>query len=264
MPSSYPVGLTEVDGETLALSSSLASLGIPSNAYQALVYNPATDFRLKVNPALIGVAFYDASNSAGARFEQASGTGVSLRNDLTDRDTGTGTGTAMDSATTSDFLYLCFSGVIGGVRIVIGSANGTASTTLTAEYRKNDDTWANLTPTDGTDSGGIALAVTGSVTWTAPTDWKRASLGGPQGIVTDVDAPPINGFWLRLGWDEALDSDTEIDEIWALNKDTSRGYFRAATEYALSFDRRSVGAIEAILAAGTDTMELTFLKVAGV
>lgn len=266
MPSSYPVGLIRTPGETMALSGTLASVGIPPNAYQALLYNPSTDFRLHLNPAIKGAVFYDASNSAGARFEQNSGTsGISLLQDLIDRDTATGTGTALDSSQADvDFLYLCVSDVIGGLRITIGSANGTASTTLTAEYRKNDDTWADLSPTDGTDSGGVALAQTGSVTWTAPTDWKRAILGGAQGFDTEADAPPIEGFWLRLSWDEALDSDTEIDEIWTLNKATDRGYFRAATEYALSLDRRNVGAIEAVLASGTDTLQLTYMRVAGV
>ena len=259
----YPAGAIRVQGETLSLSSTLASLGAPRNAYQAILYNPATDFRLHLNPAIVAVLFYDASNSAGARFESASGSGVSLTQDLTDRDTGTGTGTAMDSSTTSDFLYVCLSDVSGGLRAVIGSANGSAAG-LDVEYRKNDDTWAALADTDGTDSGGATLAVTGSITWTAPTDWKRAILGGPSGIVTDADAPPIEGFWLRLSWDAALDSDTEIDEIWALNKNTSRGYFRAGKEYELSLDRRNVGALEAALASGTDTLEVTWIVTGGV
>ena len=265
MSASYPVGVNRIVGETLALSDTVASLGAPTNAYQVILYDPSVDFRLKVNPKIKAVRFYDASNSAGARYEAGTGTTGSLLSDLTDRDTATGTGTALDSSPASvDYLYLCLSDVVSGVHIVIGSANGTASTTLVAEYRKNDDTWAALTVTDGTASGGIALAQTGAATWTAPTDWKPVALGGPQGIVTDTDAPGDVGFWLRLSWDEALDSDTEIDEIWTLNKATDRGYFRAGVEYPISLDLRSVGAIEAILAAGTDTMQVTWSVVAGV
>lgn len=210
--------------------------------------------------------FYDASNSAGARYESGSGSSASgLLSDLTDRDTATGTGTAMDSSPASvDFLYFCTTDVIGGLHVVIGSANGTASTTTIVEYRKNDDTWAALTISDGTASGGVGLAQTGAITWTAPTDAKPVSLGGPQGIVTDTDAPGNFGFWWRVSWDEALDSDTEIDEIWTLNKATDRGYYRAAVEYPISLDRRNVGAIEAVLASSTDTLQVTWLRMAGV
>lgn len=266
MGSSYPVGVKSTPGETLALSSTLASLGVPVNAYQVILYDPSVDFRLALNPAIIAVRFYDASNSAGARFESESGSTASgLLSDLTDRDTATGTGTALDSSTTSDYLYLCTTDVIGGLHVVIGSANGTAATTIIVEYRKNDDTWASLTETDGTASGGIALAQTGAITWTAPTDAKQAFLGGPNSpIATDTDAPAVFGYWWRVTWDEALDSDTEIDEIWTLNKATDRGYFRAGVEYPISLDRRNVGAIEAILASSTDTMQVTWLRTAGV
>lgn len=259
----YPAGAVRIQGETLSLSTTLASLGGPRNAYQLTLYDPDVDFRLHLNPSILAIAYYDATNSAGARFEHGSGTGDSLIADLTDRDTSTGTGTAMDSGTTADFLYICTSDVVSGFRITIGSANDNTAT-IVATYRKNDDTWASLTETDGTASGGDTLAQTGSITWTAPTDAKRAPLGGGSGIVTDADAPGVEGFWWRLAWDAALDSDTEIDEIWTLNKNTTRGYFRAGREYEISLDRRNVGAIEAILAAGTDTLEATWVVASGV
>jgi hypothetical protein len=63
-----------------------------------------------------------------------------------------------------------------------------------------------------------------------------------------------------LYWDNGLDSDTEITSIWTLNKDTNRGYFRAGQEYYISLDRRNVGAFEAVLAAGTSTLEINWLK----
>jgi len=262
-PASYPAGAIATPGETLALSTTLASLGMPRNAYQALLYNPSADFRMHLNPAILAVVFYDVSNSAGARYERSSGSGVSLTQDLTDRDTATGTGTAMDAMATGDFLYVVTSDVVGGFRGVIGSANAELAT-IAASYRKNDDTWAALTETDGTSSGGASLAQTGSITWTAPTDAKRAILGGPSGIFTDADAPAIEGFLWRFAFDIALGADVEIDELWTLNKNTSRGYFRAGIEYPISIDRRNVGALEAVLAAGTSTMELTWTQVAGV
>jgi hypothetical protein len=254
MPASYPVGATNVEGETLSLSTTLASLGIPPNVYQAMLYGPSSDFRMNLNPAIKDVYFYDASADAGSRYS-------SQTINLLDRSTSTGTGTAMDAATTSDYLYICLEEPAAGIRVVIGAANGNTSTLL-AEYRQNDDSWTSLSATDGTVSSGDTLAVTGSITWTAVTNWKRGQLGGPNDPfdTTNADAPTTNGMWMRLSWNGALDSDTEIDSLWALNNDTKRGYFRTGQEYKISFDRRVLGSIECILASGTDTLQITWVR----
>jgi len=262
MSATYPVGSTSFYGETLALSTNLASLGIPKGYQEAIIVAPSSDFRLTVNPSLIDAVFYDASADTGSEYKRTGSGGVELVQDLTDRThvVAAGTGTLLDSATTSDFLYLCFAEPIGGLRVTIGAANG-SSATVAATYRKNDDTWANLSPTDGTASGGATLAQTGSITWSAVTDWKAAQLVGPQGIVTtESEHPTAKGFWMRITWSGALDSDTEISDIWALNDATTRGYFRKGVEYGISFDRRVVGAVEAILASSTDTMQITWTK----
>ena len=262
MSATYPVGSTNFYGETLALSTTLASLGIPKGYQEAIIVAPSSDFRLAINPALIDAVFYDESASAGSEYKRTGSGGVELVQDLTDRTHvgAAGTGTLLDSSTTSDFLYLCFAEPVGGIRVTIGAANGSTAT-VAATYRKNDDTWANLSPTDGTASGGATLAQTGSITWSAVTDWKAAQLVGPQGIVTtESEHPTAKGFWMRLAWGGALDSDTEISDIWGLNDATTRGYFQSGTDYSLSFDRRVIGAIEVILASSTDTMQITWTK----
>ncbi len=251
----YPAGLTGTSGETLSLSTTLASLGIPGLwTKQAIVYNPAEDFRMHVNPALLAVYFYDASASAGSRF-------INLTEAMTDR-AAEGTGTTMDSATTSDRLYLCFSDIVGGFRVdMTASVNATANN-MTVNYW-NGSAWTDSSATDGTDTGA-SLAQDGDVTFTAPTDWVISQLGGPNiGVamsITDTDAPSIRGYWLQVLWSAGLDSDTEIQDLWGLNKDTSRGYFRGGVEYEVSFDRRKVGAIECVLASGTDTLEVTWVR----
>jgi len=264
----YPVGATRIEGETLSLSTTLASLGLLPQVHQLILYNPAADFRLHLNPALVGVQYYDASASSGSRFVD-DGSANSLVQDLSDRASGTGTGTVMDSGTTSDFLYFCFSDVVSGLRVTMKAANGTVST-LTGEYRKNDDTWASLSVTDGTRTGGnTTLGQTGSITWTEVTDWKATSLSElltNTGGTPDGNSPPGNdpsgtyGYWMRLSWSVALDSDTEIQEVWSLNKNTSRAYFRAGQEYGVSLDRRAIGAFEAILASGSDTLEVNYMR----
>ena len=257
----YPVGLVRNQGEQLSLSTTLALLGIPPNMYQAKLYVPTSDFRLHVNPAIKSVLFFDASNSDGTRWKDQ------WRN-TTDRDTATGTGTNMNSATTSDFLYICVEEPVGGIYVTIGNANGNAAT-LTAAYRKNDDTWASVTATDGTASGGATFGQTGNITWTTPTDWRRAILGGGSGIFApnaitdgryDADAPGIEGHWLRFSWSAAFDASTSVTELYTNNRDTTRGYYYAGKEYFFSFDLRRVGSIEAVLASGTATMDVTWIR----
>ena len=267
MGSTYPAPITRIEGETLALTTSRASLSLPRSHHQLTIYAPAQDIRVHLNPALIDAVYYDASNSAGAQYEKASGAGVSLHSDLTDRlELDKGTGTALDLAQTDDFLYLCFSDVIGGINVdMTSSVNADTSSTLAATYRKNDDTWANLSPTDGTVTSGRTLAKDGEITWTAPSDWKAAQLIGndANAIVsntTTTEPSTAYGFWLRLAFGTALPADVEIDNIWALNKDTNRGYFQKETEYSFSIDRRSVGAIEVATTSSTDTLRLTYIR----
>jgi hypothetical protein len=330
MGASYPAGVVDTLGETLSLSTTLASLGVPGiQTKQAMVYVPSTDFRMQINPKLIAAYVYDNSLTGVAKWKDYS---VPLESRGT-----VGTGTAMDSFTTSDRLYLCFSDVTGGVYLTVASVNDQANT-MAAKYWNG--AWVTLTPTDGTDTGA-SLAASGAVTWTAPTDAIMTHLGGvssrygspavkiDSGLDTDevldatetditmdadpssvivagdyilieseimyvnassatgylltvtrgvlgstaathvtntdtyihnIGGPATSGFWVELSWDTALGTNTEISNVWALNKGTARGYYRAGVEYPISFDRRYTGAIELILAAGTDTAQVTWVR----
>ena len=270
---SYPAGVTSIVGEALELSTTLASIGIPGmETKQALIYNPNYDFRLHINPAITAVLFYDASNDAGARFEKV-GTTDSLTRDLTDR-SATGSGSALDSGTTSDRLYIGLADIIGGLHIDMTSSVNTNASVMTVKYW-NGSAWADITVTDATKEGGAtSLQASGDLIWTVPTDWVSAHLGGNnfdgtiKGMsITDKDAPGSYGFWLQIYWSAALSSDVEMANIWTLNKDTShRGYFHGGQEYPISFDARVVGGIEAVIdeakieAGGTDTMEITWIR----
>ena len=268
---SYPAGVTSVYGETLEVSTTLASLGMPGiETKQAIIYNPNCDFRLHINPAIQEVLFYDASNNVGARFERA-GTTASLTRDLTDR-SATGSGSAMDAATTSDRLYVRLSDIISGLHIDMTASVNTNASVMTVKYW-NGSAWADITVSDGTSPFDISLAQDNNLIWTVPTDWVAAHLGGnafDAGVkgmsITDKDAPGTEGFWLQIYWSAALSADVEIANIWTLNKNTHRGYFHGGQEYPISFDARKVGAIEAIIDEDkiehdeTDTMEITWIR----
>lgn len=79
-------------------------------------------------------------------------------------------------------------------------------------------------------------------------------------VYNGADQPTNVGKWLRIYFDTALDSDTEITTICTLNKDSNRAYYRSGVEYNISLDRRNVGSYEAILASGTDTMQVNYYK----
>lgn len=259
MSATYPAGVVNIYGETLALSTTLASLGmVGQETKQAIIYNPNNDFRMHINPAMLAALFYDASATKGARYKNLSVV-------LQDRK-ATGSTTIMDSRAAGDRFYLCFSDIVGGVYVDIASVNGNASV-LTVNYW-NGAAWTDITDTDNTASGGASFAQDGTITWTAPTDWVAASYGGRNnqaisrvlGTAYAEDEPVTHGFWLQFVWTLTFDSDTEVANIWALNKNTNRGYFRGGVEYAMSFDRRLTGAIEAVLASSTDTLEITWLR----
>lgn len=270
MGASYPAGLTSIYGETLTINRKLASLGMPGfETKQALIKCPTADFRLHLNPALQYAYYYDASNSAGARWESVGATsGGSLQRDLTSR-TRNGSGTAMDSAATGDRLYLAFPMRIGGIHVEMKSRNDNASV-LTANYW-NGSAWTDTSAQDGTTRQGKTLNEDGDITWSEKTDWLAAHLGGNvydgsiKGMsITDADAPATYGYWLQILWSAALASDVEISNIWAINessvtKESDHGYMEGVVWHPLSFDRRNVGAIQAFL--DDDNIEEAELKI---
>jgi hypothetical protein len=82
----------------------------------------------------------------------------------------------------------------------IGAANGNTATG-TLYYRKNDNTWADTSETDGTISGSATMGQSGSMTWTAPSDEIPTYMFGRT------------GFWYKWVTSAQLDSEVEITKI---------------------------------------------------
>src|SRR3990167_3636490 len=121
MSAVYPVGATKLYGETLALSTTLASLGIPPGMKQAILYAPNNAFRFHLNPRLKAAYFYDDSAADGAEY-------TDIRSTLSDRTQGAATTTTLPSSmTTSDKISLVFDEPVGGLHIDITLANATAA-----------------------------------------------------------------------------------------------------------------------------------------
>lgn len=203
---SYPAGVTSIYGETLSLSATLASLGMPGiETKQAIIYNPSNDYRLHINPAIKAIWFYDNTQTGVAKWVNLQTNG----RDLTDRTT-TGSGTVLDTITVDDRLLICFSDVVGGFYVdMTASVNSVANRVMECTYPVVA-AWTTLTETDGTIvATEKSLAKDGAVTFTAPTDWTANRFGlanhtyGVDLAIDDVDT----------GIDIGTDPSTTVSDV---------------------------------------------------
>lgn len=126
---------------------------------------------------------------------------------------------SIGTAAQGDFLYVGSHVPFAGVEIDVDAANGTASV-ITVKYRKSDNTWADISATDGTISAGKSMAVDGSVTWTVPTDWVTARLFDTTDTLANFGIGKTELYWTRWEWSAALDSSTTLDSMIAINRST--------------------------------------------
>lgn len=160
---------------------------------------------------------------------------------------------SLDTVANGDWLYVGCAVPFAGVAIDVDSTNSTASV-LTVKYRKSDNTWADITATDGTASGGATFAQDASVTWTIPTDWI-------SGRLQDFDADSIQQglggelFWTRWEVSAAVDSSTTLDSMIALPRSTTYAELPSglAKEFAVTVGptKEGISAIQAKTDAGT-------------
>ncbi len=179
----FPAGVGNVFGETLPLSSALASLGMPGiETKQALIKCLGSDFRMHINPLIKAIWFYDNSQTGVAKWVKLQTSGK----DLTDR-TSTGSGTSLDAITADDRLLICFSDLVAGMHIeMTASVNTTASRVMVAEYPVVA-VWTGLTETDGTIvATAKSLGQTGDLTFTAVTDWRSNHFNATHQFAVDL------------------------------------------------------------------------------
>lgn len=175
------------------------------------------------------------------------------------QDASTGTTltlSSQDTAANSNFYYIGSHDQFRGVAVDVQLTNSTASV-LTVKYWKNDSTWADITATDGTASGGATFAQDGFVTWTVPTDWQTASL------VTAGDISAANAtlssqndgalFWTRWEVSVALDASVTANSMTALNKSTAYPELVSGQVAEIPIHRGpgGIGAMEVKVDAGT-------------
>ena len=140
-----------------------------------------------------------------------------------------------------------------GVYLDLENKNDTASV-ITVKYRKDDDTWADTSDTDGTDVAGDTLKQSGDIYWTPATDWIGNSVNG---------IGPL--YYVQITVSATLDASVSINEIVPLsihgtetmtigptaqNSDFQKG--------PIFFDGNHIGGIECTGNAGSEAISVWY------
>ncbi len=193
---------------------------------------------------------YDA---ATASYWKVTGT---ISGALTVGETVTG-GTSGTTATLvySGATYIIVKVLTGGQFAVGETISGATQTCSAVTKIEVNDTAAFFTDvagdSDGTTSGGATLAVDGVYTWTLPAI-VPSTLGTLQ-------IPRFSKcYWLRFAPSGTLSATVDINEIIPVYKNTNYAYMEGGQEYQFSLS--GVGGIVALVAAGTPTLNISWIK----
>lgn len=217
-PLGSPRAASTAGGGT-ALTTTAGIIGLPPGTIWVALsprnFSTAVVVKFALNPYLIVLKTTDALVAA---------------TNLTDaseavQDQGVLSSTALtmnsfDTAANLNFLYVGSPLPFRGVKVTIGNTNAAGGSALTVKYWNG--AWTDIACTDGTDSTDT-FRQNGNVTWTVPTDWKRASLFEIGDTVLPSPAflrQPY--FWTRWQTDVAFDSEVTATEMYALNRNTAQ------------------------------------------
>jgi len=123
--------------------------------------------------------------------------------DYTKEVTGGSGNAVLDSLNTLaayECIFICTPIPVNRLTFTIPKPNGTTAVG-TLSYRKNDNTWADTTETDGTSDGATLATTGGAMTLTHPSDEVPYYMYGRA------------GFWYRWETDTQLDAEVEISAV---------------------------------------------------
>jgi hypothetical protein len=236
-------------GGGTALSTTAGLISLPFGSRHLFIegrnYSTAVVAKIALNPWLSIVKTTDALAAV------ANATDYS--NQAQDGSTSTDvTLSSLGTAAQLDFLYVGSHLPFRGAMIDIDAANATASV-ITVKYRKSDNTWTDITATDGTDSAGASMGQDGNVTWTVPTDWIRARLGETQTVGNGVPYAGHELYWTRWEFSGGLDSSTTLNSMRSLNRSTAYAELVSGRviEEEVFVGLGGVASVEALTDAGT-------------
>jgi hypothetical protein len=152
--------------------------------------------------------------------------------------------------TSNDCVLICTPVMPNKLTFTVALPNGTASVAHVSYWTTTG--WKVLTVTDGTISSGKTMAISGDMTWTQTTDHCEKFMYGE------------NGFWIKIAFSVALDSETEISactfgstfiavqDMWdggLVDAIEAQVYSASAATYA-----RAKGAMLGSISMGSSTM----------
>lgn len=173
-----------------------------------------------------------------------------------DSDTGTSVvASSLGTIAQGDYLLVGAEVPFRGLNVDVDGTNGDAAT-MSVNYW-NGSAWANITPTDGTETGGASLAQDGDVTWTVPAAWASGRLNdiatAPDSNMRNLGIAGLDLYWVQIGFSAALDASVTLDHVLALNESTTYSEMEAGQTLEQAVHRGLGGqsAIEALTDAGT-------------
>jgi len=247
--STYDRPIKEVYGEVIALTTTASHQAL-RKGFHAIKGFHSAEWRLGVAPKLLNCLFYNGT------------TGAYSDHTANVTDGSSSTHAALDGMTTSDYLYLGFSGPTRGFYIDMGSnVNAATTSTLDMEYCSTAVAQgATIAFTDvagdsdGTSSGNVTLAVDGLYSFTLPTAWVPSTLG--------TSAAPYQGkcYWIRFTPNKTLSTPLDINEIIPAARTTNYDYCEANVTNIYHLNLSEIGALEYKITSDTGNMHLTWIK----
>lgn len=161
---------------------------------------------------------------------------------------------SIGTAAQGDYLYVGAPVQFNGVAVDVDAANSNASV-LTVNYWA-DGSWEDTSASDGTDSGGVSMAVDGEVTWSvASGGWTTTTLLASGDTTAHFGLATQDLFWTRWQWSAALDASTTADSMIAIPRSTVYSEIPAGLMFSEAVTvgptKEGISAIQAKTDAGT-------------
>lgn len=159
---------------------------------------------------------------------------------------------SLDTLANLGAVYIGSHVPFAGLTVDVDSANGTAATLAVTYW--DGSAWSNITPTDGTASGGATFAQDGDITWTIPAAWVTGKL--ETAVATAAKRIGLfqqELYWVRLAVSAALDSSTTLNSILAINRSTAYAELVSGVpwEQAVNVGPGGVSSVTSLTDAGT-------------
>lgn len=196
--------LSAADGGT-ALSTTRAFIAIPAGINSVILtprnFSTAVVAQVALNPFISVIKTNDAMGTAPVDYSENAQDGVA------------GTLVTLSSLPTlanGGALYVGAEALFGGLMATVVAANSGGGTMAVTYW--DGDSWADISPTDGTSN----MASTGLITWTVPTDWTPVSLvTALNRIWAGLGTPK---YWVRIATSAVYDSSVTLSSLYAYNQ----------------------------------------------